>query len=410
MWSHTLPNGLTLVAERMDWVQSAAFNLVLPAGCTRDPDEKLGIANFTCEMAQRGCGSRDNRQFVMDLDRLGADRSASVSQAHTSYGAAMLAENLFSALEIYADLVQKPRFPEEEIEDGRMVCLQELRSIEDDLAQKAMQALRQQTYPKPWGRQSYGSEACIASVTRRDIAAFHQQHYVPDKTILSVAGMVDWPELVDHVESLFGDWQATSAPPTSSDTPHPRYQHIEHESNQMQIGVAYRTVPYKDPDYFQARGAVGVLSGGMSSRLFSEVREKRGLCYTVYASYHSLRDDARILCYSATSTERAQETLDVMLSEVTRLADGIQENELLRLKARIKSALIMQQESSAARCGAMAGDWYHLGRLRDIHEINANIDGLTCDSINRYLADHPPGDFSIVTLGEKPLEVPVAVS
>ncbi len=148
----------------------------------------------------------------------------------------------------------------------------------------------------------------------------------------------------------------------------------------------------------------------MSSRLFTEVRERRGLCYTVYASYHSLLDDARVFCYSGTSTDRAQETLDVMLSEVNRLAEGIEERELHRLKARIKSALIMQQESSPARCGAVAGDWYHLGRVRTMSEINQAIDGLTCASINKFLKGNPPADFMIATLGANALEAPVGIS
>ncbi len=410
MWTRALSNGLTLVAERMDWVESAAFAFVVPSGCVCDPDGKLGLANFTCEMAQRGSGARDNRQFVMDLDRLGADRHSSVSQAHTSYSAAMLADNLYPALSMYADLVRRPYFSDDELEESRLVCLQEIRSLEDDLAQKVMQRLRYRTYPEPWGRLSSGSGAGIEAITRDDVLQFHQQHYAPQNAILSVAGKFDWAELVDQVESLLGDWQAPSSTPTTADRSAIRYEHLQHESNQMQIGIAYETVPYRDPDYFQARGAVGILSGGMSSRLFTEVREKRGLCYTVYASYHSLRDEARILSYSATSTDRAQETLDVMLAEIARLADGIHESELRRLKAGIKSALIMQQESSAARCSAMAGDWYHLGRLRNIQEINEAIDGLSCESINRFLAEHPPGDFCVVTLGERPLEAPVAIS
>ena len=127
---------------------------------------------------------------------------------------------------------------------------------------------------------------------------------------------------------------------------------MAHESNQTQIGIAFDSVPYRHPDYFQAWGAVGVLSGGMSSRLFTEVREKRGLCYSVYATMHTLRDRGSVLCYAGTSAERAQETLDVTLGELVRLAEGIEADELARLKARIKSSLIMQQESSSSRSPA----------------------------------------------------------
>lgn len=169
-------------------------------------------------------------------------------------------------------------------------------------------------------------------------------------------------------------------------------------------------MPYRDPDYFQASGAVGVLSGGMSSRLFSEVREKRGLCYSVYASYHTLKDRAAVLCYAGTSADRAQESLDVTLGELTRLAEGIRPEELERLKARVKSNLIMQQESSSARSSAIARDWYHLGRVRTLDEVSSLVDGLSCQSINDYLAAHPPGDFTIITVGPQALEAPLGIS
>lgn len=117
-----------------------------------------------------------------------------------------------------------------------------------------------------------------------------------------------------------------------------------------------------------------------------------------------------MFCYAGTSADRAQETLDVTLAELNRLAQGVQADELDRLKARIKAALIMQQESSSARSSAVARDWYHLGRVRTLEEVERLIDGLTCESINAYLAEHPPGDFTIVTLGPRELEVPVGVS
>ena len=145
----------------------------------------------------------------------------------------------------------------------------------------------------------------------------------------------------------------------------------------------------------------------MSARLFTEIREKRGLCYTVYASCHSLRNRGSVLSYAATSTENAQQTLDVLLAELRRLPDGVEDHELNRLKARIKSSLIMQQESSAARSYAMAADWFHLGRVLTMAEVGTIIDQLTCDSINEFLAAHPPRDFTVVTLGEKKLEVSV---
>ncbi len=403
-------NGLVLVAERMDWLESAAFTLAIPAGTIHDPGAQLGLANFTCEMLLRGSGELDSRAYIAALDRLGADRSAAVSAMHASFSASTLTENLCPVLAIHADLVRRPHLPAEQLEDGRLVCLQEIQAIDDDLAQKTMIRLRKETYGEPWGRSSQGEVAMIEQVELRDIAQFHRRYYSPVGAILSVAGKFDWDALRGATEQSFGDWagDAIGSPPVAQTSS--VNVHLPHDSSQTQIGVAYPTVPFRDTDYIQARAAVGVLSDGMSSRLFTHVREERGLCYSVYGYHHSLRDAARVLCYAGTSTERAQETLDVLLAELQRLSDGIEPEELVRLKARTKSAMIMQQESSAARAASLVGDWYHLGRIRTLQEIHQLIDALTCETVGRFLADHPPGNYTVVTLGKDPLEVHVGVS
>jgi predicted Zn-dependent peptidase len=209
---------------------------------------------------------------------------------------------------------------------------------------------------------------------------------------------------------LFGDWQAANVAEPATGNGRPTDNYISFESNQSHVGVAYPTIPYKHPDYFQAWAAVGVLSSGSSSRLFTEVREKRGLCYTVYASLHTQRDRASVLCYAGTTAERAQETLDVTISELQRLGKGIEPSELNRLKARIKSSLIMQQESTSARSGALGRDWYHLGRARSLDEVGRLVDALSADSINKFLEANPPSELLVVTLGPEPLELPDGVS
>jgi predicted Zn-dependent peptidase len=407
--THQFENGLALLAEPMDWLESAAFSLLVPAGCSQDPAELAGLASFTCEMAQRGCGPRDSRQFITDLELLGADTSASVSISHTNFGGAMPAESLLPALAIFADVVRRPHLPTKQLEDARQVCIQEIRSLEDDLPQRVFQELRRLMYGEPLGRSAQGTCESVERVTLRAVRRYFAHHYRPQGAILSVAGKFAWSQLCDHVAELFASWQGTIPSPLPERTFPDRLLHLPHESAQTQIGVAFASVPYAHPDYFQARGAVGVLSDGMSSRLFTEVRENRGLCYAVHATCHSLRDRGSVLCYAGTTTERAQETLNVLLAELVRLGRGVQADELERLKAKIKSSLIMQQESSTARSQALAGDWYHLGRVQTTEELGRLIDELTCTSINRYLADHPPGDFTIVTLGAQQLEKPVGI-
>lgn len=399
-------NGLTLLAERMPWLESAAFSLSVPAGCSYEAPAEAGLSSLVCEMVQRGAGERDSRKFLEDLELLGAEFSSSVGGPHVSFGAAMPAESLEAALGIYADLARRPHLDPDQLEDARLNCLQEVRSVEDDLAQKALLHLRLRHYGDPDGRASHGAEATLESLSLDDVRRFFQRTYVPAGAILSVAGNFDWERLRDQVAAAWGDWTGAAPAPWPA-TPAARgYEHLVRESSQMQIGVAYDGVSYSHPDYYEARAAVGVLSDGMSSRLFTEVREKRGLCYAVFASCHSLKDRGGVLAYAGSTTERAQETLDVLVAELRRLSAGVEADEVRRLQARLKSSLILQQESSGSRAGAMASDWYYLGRVLSLDELSAIVAGLNADRINAYLAAHPPGRLTVVTLGESPLTPP----
>ena len=229
--------------------------------------------------------------------------------------------------------------------------------------------------------------------------------------ILAVAGNFDWRRLCEHVEQLFGDWPAGEPPEPTTVAGPPLENHIPFDSNQAHVAIAYPTIPYKHPDYFQSWAAVGILSSGSSSRLFTEVREKRGLCYTVYASLHTQRERASVLCYAGTTAERAQETLDVTIARTDAAGRG-------HRAERTGPAQGPHQEladhaagvDSASRSGAIARDWYHLGRVRTLDEVGQIIDALSSESINAFLRANPPQDLLVVTLGPEPLEVPVGVS
>jgi len=407
--TYQLPNGLTVLVESMPWLESAAFSLLVPSGCGYEAANRAGLASLTCEMTQRGAGSRDSRAFMQDLELLGAEFSSAVSSSHASFGASMPAENLLATLALYADLARRPHLDADQLDDARLSCLQEVRAVEDDLAQKCLLLLRSRYYADPLGRASHGTEAGLAAIKRKDVVNHFKSTYVPQDAILSVAGKIDVLELRRHIEQLFGDWSGP-APAHPQEIPPPRgYEHLARESTQTHIGVAYDSVAYADPQFYEARAAVGILSDGMSSRLFTEVREKRGLCYSVYASCHSLRDRGSVMCYAGTSTERAQETLDVVVAELLRLTRGVDADEVRRLQSRLKSALIMQQESSASRAGAMAADWYYLGRVLTLDELGRIVAGLSVEKIDAYLASHPPRELTVVTLGSSPLTVQTSV-
>jgi len=404
--SHTFDNGLTLVVEPMSDVQSAAFSLIVPSGSIYDPPGQNSSAAVLCDLMTRGAGEFDTKQLSRALDNLGLQRHEGVSSAHVTFSGATLAENLTKTLQIYGDIVLRPRLPADQFEPTRAGVAQMLTAMEDEPRQKVMVELRRRCYDAPWGLPSDGDLEELPSLTSDSVRAHYERCFRPNGAILGVAGNVDTEQIKDVVGQVFGEWAKKPDPTYETKPRAPSPDHILHESTQTHIGIAYDGVPYRDPQYFAAWAAVSVLSGGMSSRLFTEVREKRGLCYSVQASLTSLRDEARVLCYAGTTTERAQETLDVTLQELQKLGDGIEENELSRCQARAKSSLIMQQESTLARASSVARDWYHLGRVMTLAEVREKIDGLTIDTVLEYVAAKPAQDFVILTIGPEPLEAP----
>jgi predicted Zn-dependent peptidase len=292
------------------------------------------------------------------------------------------------------------------MEAVQALALQDLAGLEDDPRQKVLLELRKRHYPAPLSNDRRGTAEGVKATTAIDVKAHFRKHFHAQGTIVSVAGNIEWEPLRDQVGRLFGDWPAGEDREPVCGPSRALAEHIPKETTQTQIGIAYPSVRFGEPDYYAALGAVNVLSGGMSSRLFTEVREKEGLCYAVWATYQTYKDRASVIVYAGTTTPRAQETLEVTLRELRRLRDGIEDDEVERVRAGLKSSLIMQEESTASRASSIASDWYYLGRVRSFDEIQSAIDGLTPKAIVDHLDRCPPKNLAIVTLGEKALEMP----
>ena len=225
------------------------------------------------------------------------------------------------------------------------------------------------------------------------------------QTIFTVAGKYDFGAVCAQLEELFSADERRDEQPVASGERGSRYRHIENDGAQVHIGLMTDTVTPGDEDYYDARVAVSVLSGGMSARLFTEVREKRGLCYAVGARYHGLKEHAGILCYAGTTAEKAQETLDVIVREFRRLKEGVSEEELARAKVGLKSALILQSESSSSRAAGIGSDYYLLGRVRSLDEIAERVEATSVDSVIGFLEKSPFERFCVVTIGPTKVEV-----
>ena len=404
VFHHTFENGLTLLAENMPHVRSATVNIIVPAGCAYDPANMPGISSVLSEIILRGAGKNNSKELSLAMDGIGLDRSCSAGTNHIRLWGATLSRNLPKTIDLFADIILKPHLPKSDVESVKMLAAQEIMSIEDDPKQKVMLALRKNHFPSPLGNDRRGTLEGLEAITHDALSKFWKKNFRPSGTIISVAGNIEWEPLKAQVEKLFGKWKGSDVPALKLSPGKGGKSHISKDTQQVQIGIAYPSVTYGHKDFYAAIGAVNVLSGGMSSRLFTEVREKRGLCYSVWASYQNFKEVAAVICYAGTTTDMAQETLDVTLKQIANLTKGIKEEEVKRLKIGLKSSMLIQEESSSARAGSIAVDWYYLGRVRPLEEIQKAIDSITTKSILSHVKEYNPKEFTIVTLGTKQLK------
>lgn len=379
---------------------SAAFALLLPRGAGHDPEGRCGLTALLVEMLLRGAGDLDARALVEAQDALGLERDADYSNEQTVLSGALLARDLPKALAIYRDVATAPRLDPGELEAARSLCLQSIIAIEDHPAEKLFVELARRRLPSPFNRPIKGERAELEAVTIEDLRAAAAGFGI-GRGILTIAGGIGLDEGMALAEEIFG-----ALPPGVARTdvaeapPPPAPPHILKESGaQVQVGMATTGLPMTHPDYPKLMILVTILSGGMSGRLFVEVREKRGLVYSVRAFHGLLRERGDLYAYAGTTPERAAETIAVMRSEFARLADGVHEEEFTRAKTQLRSSIVMSQESSRARAGMMAGDLFRLGRLRAPEEIIDGIAAVTREEMNTFLASRSFAPELVVTLG-----------
>ena len=353
----------------------------------------------------RGAGGLDARAHCDALDQLGVQRGTNVETHHIRLSATMIAEKIDRAFPLLMNMVTAPALEDEALAPSRDLALQAIQSLKDEPQQKVMLDLRERFHPAPLGRSPYGSEEGVGAVTAEALRGFWGATCVPGGSVLSFAGKFDWPKLRELVVEQLSGWEG------ARDEVRPRgegpkgYHHSHADTTQVHIALAYKAVPEPDACSVLQRAAVAALSGGMSGRLFTEVREKRGLCYSVYATYAAGRERGAVFGYAGTTTARAQETLDVMVGELVRLSKGIDASEFQRAMVGMKSGLVMQGESTGARASSIATDQFVLGRPRGLDELSKRVDSVTHEALNVFLSENPPGEMTITTIGPEALEV-----
>ncbi|MCY3019919.1 MAG: pitrilysin family protein [Planctomycetota bacterium] len=400
-----LPDGLRVVGERIERSEGVALAIRIPAGTKDDPANKLGLANLVQETLFKGTRKHDARALSDAFDFYGIHHGNHIGTETTQVWLGFLPEYTANALSLLREVVSQPSFPQKDCETAKVQAIQELKRLDDEPLTKVFVLLKELYFGTAWGHPEMGSETTVPDITRSDIEAFWKAQYIPAGATVAVAGKFDPQALQKDLETLVANqgtaWPQENPPPPPDK---PVRQHVYKDSEQTQIAMAFPAVPRNDPAYYVLRMAIRILAGGMSGRLFTEVREKRGLVYSVGAQTISLRGSGVVYVYAGTTTPRAAETLQVLKAELARLGQDATQEELERAKIGLKAHLLMDQESTSHRARQLLDDVYYESRAVPVAEIVQKINAVTVDDVKRYWTTHPFEPYALVMLGREALE------
>jgi predicted Zn-dependent peptidase len=407
---HRLSNGIELIGQYMPSLSSITFGFQLDAAVVNEPEERLGLAHLFEYMLFQGTKKRDARALNEAFESLGARKGASTG-LETSRVSAQIVNTKFDAtLELIAEVMRTPTFPREELEQMRSLVLQEIRRRDDEPMSRIFELIRSNFYQGTGlSRPVLGTSESVAQLQRADLQDFWQARYRPNITLFSIAGKFDWDHVVGQVEELFGDWQGSATPsPEQHPAPQARITLEHQDGKQEHLALMFPFPGYTDEDFYAAQVASEVLGGNMASRLFVEVREKRGLVYGVNAGLTSNKYAGAMHIYAGTTPEQGRECLQVIVNELRKLEqEGITADELERAKVQLKSESVMRAEGSGARMAAIARSWWYERKLYTIQEVKESIDAVTLEQVlqalHRFSPLHPLAVAAIGPLSQDEL-------
>ncbi len=375
---HTLPNGFRIVTETMPGLDSAAIGLWVQAGGRHEAPHENGIAHFLEHMAFKGTERRSALRIAEEIEDVGGYINAYTSRETTAYYARVLKGDVALALDVVADIVLNPVFDPAEIEVERGVILQEIGQALDTPDDIIFDWLQEAAYPgQAMGRTILGPEERVAAFRQGDFRRFVGAHYGPERLILSAAGAVDPEAVLRQAEALFGHLA-----PRGAEAPEPAaFRAGERRElkrlEQVHLAMGFEGPGYRDDAFYAAQVYAQALGGGMSSRLFQEVREKRGLCYSIFAQAGAHADTGMITVYAGTSAEDIRGLAELTIDEMRRITGDITEAEVARARAQMKAGLLMGLESPSARAERLARLVAIWGRVPGVAETVARIEAVT---------------------------------
>lgn len=400
---HTLANGIELIGQYTPSLSSISFGLQLDAAIIHEPEEKQGLAHLFEYMLFQGTKTKDARALNEAFESLGARKGASTSLETAMVWAQIVNTKFDATIDLFRDILLTSTFPRNELDQMRNLVLQEIRRRDDEPMGRIFELVRAKFYQGTLlSRLMLGTNESLQQLQQQDLRAFWQARYQPNNVLFAIAGKFEWDHVVEKMEQLFGDWQGEALPSPEID-PHPEQSiSVEfREGQQEHIALMVPFPNYTDPDYYAAMVIAEILGGSMASRLFVEVREKRGLVYSVSANLSGNKHIGALRIYAGTTPEQAHECLDVILSELRKLEkDGITADELERTKVQLKSENVMHGEGTAARMSLILRTWWYEHNIKTIQEIKDAIDAVTQEQIMNVLQRFSPvAPLTIAAIG-----------
>lgn len=380
-----LSNGLTIITDRMPQLESAIIGVWVNAGTRNETRAVMGVSHMLEHMAFKGTERRSARDIAEEIEAVGGFLNAYTSREQTAFHARVLKSDVPLGVDLLADILTRPTFEPAELDRERQVVLQEIGQARDTPDDIIFDHLQSVIYPdQPLGWPILGVEETVSSFTPEALRAYMAANYrAGDMTLIS-SGAVNHAAMVELASEKFATLKPGSTP-----APIPaRYVggdiRVEQELEQAHIAYALRGISSADADFYTAQVYVMALGGGMSSRLFQEAREKRGLCYAISAFAQAHRDSGTIGVYAGTGEREAAEISAVIAGEMEKLAAGATESEVARAKAQLKSSLLMALERPGQRAEQIAGQIFSYGRVVPIDEMTAKLDQIDAAAVRRF--------------------------
>ena len=382
---HRLSNGFRVVTEHMPGLASAAIGIWVTAGGRHERAEQNGIAHFLEHMAFKGTARRSALEIAEAVEDVGGYINAYTSREMTAYYARVLAEDVPLALDVIADILLEPAFDPREIEIERGVILQEIGQALDTPDDIVFDWLQEAAYPRqPFGRSILGPAERVKGFTRADLFAFVEENYGPGQMILAAAGAVDHDAIVAEAERLFGHLPARGPAPAEPARFEGGEWRREKPLEQAHLTLAFETPGYRAADVYDAQIFATAFGGGMSSRLFQEAREKRGLCYSVFAQAGAYADTGMMTIYAGTGGEELGALAALTVDELRRAAGDMTPTEVDRARAQLKAGLLMGLESPSARAERLARLLSIWDRVPPVDETVGRIDAVTPERVRAF--------------------------